>query len=95
MIAVKRSLGNMQIFGGDAVFFHLFRQQMSHRNLAFFFLRIAGETNHFHAIAQRRLNRVQHVCRRHEDHVRQIKRYAEIVVAEAVVLFRIENFEQG
>ena len=49
---------------------------------------------HLHPITQGRLHGVQNVRRGHEDYVRQVKGYAKIVIAEAVVLFGIEYFEQ-
>ena len=55
---------------------------------------VTGELDDFHAIAERRLNRIEHVRRRDEHHVREIERHAEIVVAEREVLFGIEHFEQ-
>ena len=39
-------------------------------------------------------NRIEHVRRRDEQHLRQIERHVEVVIAERVVLLRIEHLEQ-
>ena len=57
-------------------------------------LGVAGELQHFHAVAQRLRNRVQHVGRADEHHVRQVVLDVEVVVEERVVLLGIEHFEQ-
>ena len=90
----ERRLRNMHVARSDAVLFHLFRQQVAARNLALLFFRITGQTNHFHPVAQCGLNRVQHVGRRHEHHVREIESDAQIVIAEGVVLLRVKHFEE-
>ena len=64
------------------------------RDLQLLFLGVAGDLEHFHAVAQRRRNRVEHVGGRDEQHLRQIERHVEVVIAERVVLLRIEHFEQ-
>ncbi len=43
---------------------------------------------------QRRRHRVQHVRRADEQHLRQIERHVEIVIAERVVLLRIQRLQQ-
>src|SRR5258707_4443958 len=78
----------------DAIFFHLFWQQMPEGDLQLFLFRVTSQADHFHAIAQSRLDGVENIRRRHEDDIRQIKSDAEIIIAKAVVLFRIENFQQ-
>ena len=57
-------------------------------------LRVAGQTDHLHAVEERRLDRLQHVGGGDEHHLRQIEGDAEIVIDEAVVLLRIEHLEQ-
>ncbi len=41
-----------------------------------------------------RRNRIEHVRRGDEQHLGQIERHVEVVIAERVVLLRIEHFEQ-
>ena len=56
--------------------------------------RVAGERDHLHAVAQRPRDLVEHVRGRDEHDTAQVERHAEIVVAERVVLLRVEHFEQ-
>ena len=57
-------------------------------------LGVAGELQDFHAVAQRLRNRVQHVGRADEHHVREVVLDVEVVVEERVVLLRVEHLEQ-
>ena len=52
------------------------------------------QPQHFHAVLQRAGNGVQHVCRRYEQHLRQVVLHIEIVVLEVGVLLRVEHLEQ-
>ena len=54
---------------------------------------IAGETDHFHTVQQRRRN-VHGVRRRHEHHVAQVVVHFQVVIAERHVLFWIKHFQQ-
>ena len=74
--------------------FELLRHQVLARDRDFLGLRVAGEVDDLHAIAQRRRDRVQLVGRRDEEHFAQIERQVEVVVAERVVLLGVEHFEQ-
>ena len=68
---------------------------MADRNLAFLFFCIARETDDLHAVTKGGLDRIQDISRGHEYHIRKIKRDTKVVVPEAIVLFRVEHFEQG
>ena len=70
------------------------REQVAPRDLQLLLLGVARELDDFHAVAQRRRNGVEHVRGADEQHLRQIEGHAEIVVAERVVLLRIEHLEQ-
>ena len=72
----------------------LLRDEVLLRDLELLLLGIARQLEHFHPVAQRRRNRVEHVRRRHKQHFRQIERHVEIMIAERVVLLRIEHLEQ-
>ena len=85
---------NSTCCGGQAVVGDLLGDQVLDRDLELLFLGIAGQLEHFHAIAQRRRNRIEHVRGRQEQHLRQIERHVEVVIAEAVVLLGIEHLEQ-
>ena len=91
----QRRSRNVEVARRDAVFFHLFWKQVPPGNLEFFFFRISGQPDHFHAISQSRLDRVENVGGRHENDVRQIERDAQIVIAKTVVLLRVEDFQQS
>jgi len=62
--------------------------------MASFFRRVAGQLEDLHAVAQRTGNGVEHVRRRDEEDLGQVERHVEVVIAERVVLFRIEDLEQ-
>ena len=55
---------------------------------------IALQIDDLHTIEQRCRHRVEHVRRADEQHLRQIERLIEVVVAERVVLLRIKHFKQ-
>ena len=78
----------------QAVVLDLLVDQVIGGDLQLLFLGVAGDLEHFHAVAQRRRNRIEHVGRGDEQHLRQIERHVEIVIAERVVLLRIEHLEQ-
>ena len=78
----------------EPVVLHLLVDQVIGRDLQLLFFGVAGDLEHFHAVAQRRRNRVEHVRRRDEQHLRQVERHVEVVIAERVVLLRIEHLEQ-
>ena len=67
---------------------------MAARDRHLLFGRVAVESDHFHAVEQRRRNRVGDVGRRDEQHLREIELDVEIVIAERVVLRRVEHLEQ-
>ena len=56
---------------------------------------IAVERDHLEPIEERPRDRFEHVRRGNEQHLRQVEVDLEVVVAERVVLGRIENLEQG
>src|SRR5436190_165462 len=79
---------------GEARAFDRLRREELPGDLDLLELGVAGELEHFHAVAQRLRNRVQHVGRADEHHVRQVVLDVEIVIEERAVLLRIEHFEQ-
>ncbi len=60
-----------------------------------FVLGVAVEPHDLHAVEQRAGDCLGHVCRRDEHDVGQVELDLEVVVAERVVLRRVEHFEQG
>ena len=85
---------NSTVLRRQPVVLHLLVDQVIGRDLQLLFLGVAGELEHFHAVAQRRRNRIEHVRRGDEQHLGQIERHVEVVIAERVVLLRIEHLEQ-
>ena len=62
--------------------------------LQLLFLGVPGDLEDLHPVAQRRRNRVEHVRRRDEQHLGQIERHVEVVIAERVVLLGVEHLEE-
>src|ERR671927_975537 len=91
----ERLLRDVHVLRRDAVLLYLLRQEVSARYLKLLFLGVARESDDLHAVAKGRLHRVEYVRRRHEHRVREVERDAEVVVAETVVLLRVEHFEEG
>ena len=55
---------------------------------------VAGDFDHFHAVAQRSRHRVHGVGGGDEQHAGKIERDIQIMIGERVVLGRVEDFEQ-
>ena len=55
---------------------------------------LEAECAYLHTVPQRRGNSLQHVRRAEEQHLREIERALDVVIAERVVLFGIEDLEQ-
>ena len=56
-------------------------------------LRVAGELEDLHAVAKRRRNRLELVRGADEQHLRQVERQVEVVIAKRGVLLGIEHLE--
>src|SRR5437868_9113470 len=78
----------------EAVLFELPWDQVLLRDVQLLFFAVASERDDLHAIEQRRVNRAELVRRRDEQDLRQVHVDLEVVVAKAVVLRRVEDFEQ-
>ncbi len=59
-----------------------------------FLLDVPLQGNDLHAVNQRRRNRIQHVRRADKERLRQVERHVEVVVAEGVVLRRVQRLQQ-
>ena len=55
---------------------------------------VAGNLEDLHPVAKRRRHGIQHVRGCDEEHLGQIERHIEIVIAEGIVLLRVEHLEQ-
>ena len=80
---------------GDAVLFDLAWDQITVGNLELLLLDVAGELDDLHAIQQGRRNRAEVIGGGHEHDLREIERQLEVMIAEGVVLLRIEHLQHG
>ena len=94
MIDLQRFVGEGDVLLGEAGAFDRLRHQEALGDLDLLVLGVAGQLQHFHAVAQRLRNGVQHVRRADEHHVRQVVLDVEVVIEERVVLLGVEHFEQ-
>jgi hypothetical protein len=78
----------------DSVLFDLPRNQVLERDVDFLLFGVALQFDDLHAVAQRLRNRIEHVRGGNEQHLREIERHVQVVVAESRVLLRIERFQQ-
>ena len=90
----QAGIGEGDLLAGQPVVLDLLGDEVIARDGELLLLGVAGQFEHFHAVAQRPGNRVEHVGRGDEQHLGQIERHVEVVIAERVVLFRIEHLEQ-
>ncbi len=72
----------------------LLLHQVLPRNLQLLLLGVPLQPQDLHAVLQRSGNRMQHVCRRHKQHLRQVVVHIQVVILERRVLLRIENLKQ-
>ena len=78
----------------QAVALQLPRQQVAPRDRDLLGGRVAVEAHDLHAVEQRAGNRLGHVRRRDEQHAGEVQLHVEVVVAERVVLRRVQHLEQ-
>ena len=89
---VIRKLQLLAIF--QAVFGGLLGNQVFVGDVELFFPRVARQFDDFHTVAQRFRYWIHPVRRRDEQHLGQIERHIQIVIAERIVLLRVQNFHQ-
>ena len=86
--------GDLALLGLEAVGLELALDQIALRDFELLVLGVAGQLDHFHAVAHRSRNSVEHIGGADEHHLREIEGDGEIVVAKRRVLLGIEHFEQ-
>ena len=91
---LQRRLAELDLARLQAVRLELARDQELAGDGQLLFLDVTGEFDHLEPVAQRGRHRVEDVGRRDEHHLAQVVRDLEIVVAERVVLLRIQYFQQ-
>src|SRR2546428_516679 len=92
---LDRLVGERHLGLAQAVLLDLLRDQVPPGDLDLLLLGVAGQADDLHPVAERRLDRVEQVRRGHEHHVRQIERHVQVMVAERVILLRVQDLEQG
>jgi len=69
--------------------------QVAARDVKLLLLDVAGQTDHFHAVAQGGRHGVEDVGGADEQHFAQVEGLVDVVVLESVVLLRVQDLEQG
>src|SRR6266849_5195554 len=77
------------------VLLELTRHEIALRDVQLLLLAVSRERDDLHPVEQRRVNRSELIRHRDEEHARQIDVDLEVVVAERMVLRRVEDFEQS
>ena len=77
----------------EAVRLDLLRHEVALRDPELLLVRVAGELDHVHPVEQRAADRVERVRGADEEHLREVERQVEVVVAEARVLLGVEDLE--
>ncbi len=90
----ERAVGDRCVLGGEAVGGELPADQVALGDLQLFILGVARQLDHFHAVAQRPRDVVEHVGRGNEEHLREIERHRQVVVAERRILLGIQHLQQ-
>ena len=89
-----RIVFDRQLILAQAIEFQLAGQQVSLRDLELLVRRVTDEFDLFHAVLEGTGDLVREVRSRDEHHVRQVERYAEVVIHERLVLRRIQDLHQ-
>ena len=82
------------VSAAEPMAFDLLGNQIAFGNLEFFLAGIAGKLDNFHTVVQRRRNARRVVCRCKEEHIAQIHRDFQIMVAERKVLLGVQHLQQ-
>jgi hypothetical protein len=91
----EQRVADLDLVGGEAVALELARPQIAARDRHLLARGVAVEADHLHPVQQRAWDRVGEVGGGDEHHVAQVELHVEVVIAEAVVLRRVEHLEQG
>ena len=83
------------VIGFESVFAVEFGDEEVLRDVCFFVFGITGDLDDLHAVAKRRGDGVELVGGSNKKHLGEIEGDFEVVIGEAVVLFRVKDFEQG
>ena len=89
-----RRLGHQDLVRSQPVRVHLLRHEEALGDLHLLLLGVTGEVQHLHAVAQGGRDGLERVGGGDEHHLRKVERHIEIVVAEVLVLLRVEDLQQ-
>jgi hypothetical protein len=91
--SATRIVGHLNLFRLEAVRLELAANEIAARDLEFFARRVAGETDDLHTVAKRARNGVEHIRRGDEHDAAEVEGHGEIIVAEGVVLLRVQHLQ--
>src|SRR5437899_3671428 len=84
----------VDLFGLQAVFFHLPPDEITFRDLELLALGVTGQPDPFNPVAHRFGHAVDVIRSRDKNDLRKIEWYVEVAIDKSVVLARVEHFEQ-
>ena len=91
----QRGVGDLDLLGCQTVLVALSRHQILARDVDLLVLGVTAERDHFHAVEERRMDRAELICRGDEEYPRQVDRDLEVVIAEGMILRRVQHFEES
>ena len=89
----QRVVADRHLLLAEAVRLELLRHEVLARDAGLLVLRVAGELDDVHPVEQRAGDRVELVRGADEEHLREVERQVEVVVAEVRVLLGVEHLE--
>ena len=89
----KRPLGEAHLVGLQSVRLELLRDEVALRDAELLVLGVAREMDDVHPVEERPRNRLELIRGADEEHLREVERKVEVVVAEGGVLLGVEHLE--
>ena len=89
----QRRIGHLQLLELQSVMLLLFRHEITARDVHLLVFGVAGQTDDFHAVEQRRRD-VEGVRRAHEHHLGEVQIDLEVMIVEGGVLLGVQHLEQ-
>ena len=91
---MERPVAEGDVLLGEPVLGQLAGDEEPLGDAELFLLRVAGDLDDLHTVPQGREDRVDEVGRGDEHDVREVERDTQVVVAEGVVLFRVQDLQE-
>ena len=82
------------MLGGNPVVLKLARDQKLAGNLQFLLVGVTGKLDDLHPIRQGRRHRVQQIRGANKQDIGKIERQIQVMIAEGMILFRVQDLEQ-